>query len=391
MRTTSLMALPSSVLAGIFLFALTSAQKDNGNECSCFLTNGSSSGYFSYHRFHDFRNVAGASATPPTVISNENNATEAFATSDFFLSDAWQNDWQIQNWNNSDSMSASGATVLMINSANNIYIEQSNNTAPDYTSYLTFRTSRLPGFQSAAEVDSNEKNFQYLSARFLARVIGAPGACAGMFTYLPNDNPQLVQESDIEILTAGPRDMVQYTNQPSNDKNGNAQPQATVNGTNPGGRDWTLWNTYRLDWMPKMTSWYVNGESVANIAFQVPRDPSGLIMNMWSDGGVWTGNMSLYDEAYLQIQWIEVVYNTSGPFAGTSKRDEHGAGGLLEKRKGTPGCMAVCSVDADVNVTGTPVLLYNNTGVALTWRGEGTGWLAWIPLVLAGSALFGYL
>jgi hypothetical protein len=78
-----------------------------------------------------------------------------------------------------------------------------------------------------------------------------------MFTYLPNDNPQLVQESDIEILTAGPRDMVQYTNQPSNDKNGNAQPQATVNGTNPGGRDWTLWNTYRLDWMPKMTSWYV--------------------------------------------------------------------------------------------------------------------------------------
>jgi len=94
------MALPSSVLAGIFLFALTSAQKDNGNECSCFLTNGSSSGYFSYHRFHDFRNVAGASATPPTVISNENNATEAFATSDFFLSDAWQNDWQIQNWNN---------------------------------------------------------------------------------------------------------------------------------------------------------------------------------------------------------------------------------------------------------------------------------------------------
>jgi len=136
MRTTSLMALPSSVLAGIFLFALTSAQKDNGNECSCFLTNGSSSGYFSYHRFHDFRNVAGASATPPTVISNENNATEAFATSDFFLSDAWQNDWQIQNWNNSDSMSASGATVLLINSANNIYIGTCL-SIPQLTLFLT--------------------------------------------------------------------------------------------------------------------------------------------------------------------------------------------------------------------------------------------------------------
>jgi len=122
MRTKSLMALPSSILAGIFLFSLTSAQTDNGNECSCFRTNGSSSGYFTYHRFHDFRNVAGASANPPAVISNENNATEAFATSDFFLGDVWKNDWAIQNWNNSDSMSSSDATVLMINSPNNIYI-----------------------------------------------------------------------------------------------------------------------------------------------------------------------------------------------------------------------------------------------------------------------------
>jgi len=116
------MALPSSILAGIFLFSLTSAQTDNGNECSCFRTNGSSSGYFTYHRFHDFRSVAGASATPPAVISNENNVSAAFATSDFFLSDAWTNDWAIQTWNTSDSMSSSDATVLMINSPNNIYI-----------------------------------------------------------------------------------------------------------------------------------------------------------------------------------------------------------------------------------------------------------------------------
>jgi beta-glucanase (GH16 family) len=186
-----------------------------------------------------------------------------------------------------------------------------------------------------------------------------------MFTYLANDNSQLVQEADIEILTAGPRDMVQYTNQPSQDTNGNAQAAATVNGTNPGLRDWTLWNTYRLDWMPKVTGWYVNAESVANISFQVPRDPSSLILNMWSDGGSWTGNMSLYDEAYLQIQWMEVVYNTSGPYGGASKRDESSAGGVLEKRKGTPGCKVVCSVDEKVNVTGTPALLYNNTGMAL--------------------------
>jgi hypothetical protein len=125
MRTTSMMALPSSILAGILLFSvprLASAQTDNGNECSCFRTNGSSEGYFTYHRFHDYRNVAGASATPPTVISNTANATNALATSDFFFNNAWTNDWTTQNWNNSDSIASTGASVLMINSPNNVYI-----------------------------------------------------------------------------------------------------------------------------------------------------------------------------------------------------------------------------------------------------------------------------
>ncbi|TVY82615.1 Xylanase/beta-glucanase, partial [Lachnellula suecica] len=257
-------------------------------------------------------------------------------------------------------------------------------------------TSRLPDFQSAAEIDSAEKDYHYLSARFFARVIGSPGACAGLFTYLsPDDNnPQSVQEADIEILTSGPRNAVQYTNQPSQDKNGNDNPEATVNSTIPGERDWTLWNAYRVDWMPGMTSWYVNGESVANISFQAPKDPAGLYVNMWSDGGLWTGNMSLYDEAFLQIQWIEIAYNTSGPYAGAkNKRGSDGVGleGALVKRKGTPGCKVVCGVDEKVNVTGTPAVLYNNTGMApVGWKGEGMGSLFWLPVVVAGGALFGY-
>ena len=105
--------------------------------------------------------------------------------------------------------------------------------------------------------------------------------------------------------------MVQYANQPSNAADGSMIMQATRNATNPG-MDWTQWIVYRVDWMPGMTSWYVNGESVANISFQAPKDPAGLIINMWSDGGSWTGNMSVYEQAYFQLQWIELVYNTSG-------------------------------------------------------------------------------
>jgi hypothetical protein len=75
-----------------------------------------------------------------------------------------------------------------------------------------------------------------------------------MFTCLSSDNAQDVQEADIEILTSGPRNMVQYANQPSTNAAGNDVPQATTNSANPGGVDWTEWNTYRVDWVPELTT-----------------------------------------------------------------------------------------------------------------------------------------
>ncbi|KAG9235194.1 concanavalin A-like lectin/glucanase domain-containing protein [Amylocarpus encephaloides] len=230
----------------------------------------------------------------------------------------------------------------------------------------------------------------------MARVIGSPGACAGMFTYLANDDPQKVQEGDIEILTNGPRNMVQYTNQPSTDRNGDILDEATVNGTNPGGRDWSEWNVYRYDWMPGKSSWYVNGQSVANIKFQTPKDPAGLMINMWSDGGSWTGNMTTFDQAYLQIQWMELVYNTSGPYEGNGAKkrnvDDFGLAGPLVKRKGSKGCKVVCGVDEQVTKTGTPSVLINNTSPApLGWKGEGMGAMVLLPLLLVGGAVFGCL
>ncbi|TAQ91222.1 hypothetical protein B7494_g447 [Chlorociboria aeruginascens] len=399
------------------------AQKDNGAACSCFRTAGHSAGYFSYHRFHDFRNIPNIpKSIVPALIPSADNTTLAPATSDFFETDAWNNDWQIQNWNNSDSMASANASILMVNSLNNVYIGRSplplpipdpclfwsrsvpqtnkivpsNDATTAYTTYLNLRTARLVDFQSAAEIDSTEANFHYLSLRLLARTVGSPGACSGAFTYLSNDDPQKIQEADIEILTSGPRDKVQYTNQPSTDKHGNDVATATVNSTNPSAMDWSEWNSYRYDWMPGQSSWYVNGQSVANISFQTPKNPMSLLLNMWSDGGEWTGNMSLYDEADFQIQWIEIVYNTSGAYGGSSSKrdlaDGVGGRGGLEKRKGHPGCAVVCSIDEEVNVTGTPAILYNNTGSASGLGAPSSGSLAWIPvLVAAGAAAFAWL
>lgn len=242
-----------------------------------------------------------------------------------------------------------------------------------------------------------------------------------MFTYL-DSSP--VQEADIEILTSGPHDVVQYTNQPSNSQSGDIITEATRNASIPGGLHWSTWNTYRVDWSPTQSSWYVNGESAANISFQVPRDPAGLIVNMWSDGGPWTGNMSIHDVAYLQIQYIEIVYNTTGPFnssASTTKvrprnaeptsvnglgrrsgnregrshsakrseasREFYGAVDTLGRRDASSGgCQVVCSVDDGVNISsvGTPVVLYNNTGSASSTRRSGT-WGTWVSSMVLGS------
>ena len=91
---------------------------------------------------------------------------------------------------------------------------------------------------------------------------------------------------------------------------------------------------------------------------------------------------------------MEVVYNTSGPYAGSGKRrrDESAAWGVLEKRKGgTLDCKVVYSVDERVNVTGTPALLYNNTGTAPAGRSDGMGALVWILVFSVGGAVSGYL
>ena len=394
------MVLTTAIFASALL-PYVLAQTDNANECSCFVTNGSSSGYFSYHRFHDYRNISPAPSAIPSLISNANDTTNALATSEYFTSSTWAADWVSENWDNSHRLAADnylqgGPTLLMINSPNNIYIESSTDKTTDYSTYLTLRTARLSSFQSAAEFDSVAQNFRYLSARFMARVVGSAGACAGMFTYLDSSqgaDPMAVQEADIEILTSGPRSVVQYTNQPSQNAAGVDNPEATVNGTNPGNKSWEEWAQYRVDWMPGQTSWFVDGQSVAHISFQAPRDPAGLIVNMWSDGGAWTKNMSVGHEAYLQIQWIEVVYNTSGPASG--KRDLTNSRGALEKRsENASACTVVCSIDEMVNVTGTPAVLVNNTTAGKSiapenWNQDGIGYLIWIPLILAAGALFG--
>lgn len=78
----------------------------------------------------------------------------------------------------------------------------------------------------------------------------------------------------------------------------------------------------------------MNGEMAASTRVNVPADESMVVVNMWSDGGSWSGNMSVGDEAELQVQWIEMVFNM--PDADASSRRGKGVVCSVDELVGTP-------------------------------------------------------
>ncbi|KAI0971060.1 glycoside hydrolase family 16 protein [Xylaria arbuscula] len=359
-------------------------QQVSDRQCNCYLTNETSTNYFTTHNFFDFRALP-QYAKVPSPIEDPYDSADADETSEYFLASNWTDVWGIQSWNNSDTAGTEDVPVLLVNSANNIYIEKNGDENPSSNTFLTMRTLRYKDYQSTAEFESISKAYHFLSVRMYARTLGAPGAVTAMFTYRDDGDPTKltsVQESDLEIRTMDPKNKVQYTNQPSYNSAGYDIPQSTRNATTPVQADWTQWSVHRLDWSPKNTTWYIDGNQVASIAFQVPRDPSQVIFNAWSDGGEWSGNMSVGRAAYLQIQWIEIVYNSTGNEKTTEKRGNDASWSFPGVKRDDGACQSVCSID-DTPKTGTPVLL-QSAAPKITDHilGFGLAYI-WMPLLLA--------
>lgn len=319
------------------------------SNCGCYMTNATRSNYFAHHHFFDFRSLTQhVNVTKPITKWEDND--RAATTSSYFRSRQWTDVWAIQSWNNTNLLKLNNtevndATVKMINTPNNIFFERDSNGGNTNT-FMTMRTVRHDTFQSSAEFESSSSGYQFLSIRMFARTKGAPGAITAMFTYRPPPIPHniaLVQEADLEIRTRDPPTYVQYTNQPSYNATSDI-PDATRNVSLPGGRRWSDWATYRMDWTPGSTTWFVNGQLHSTISFQAPRDPAQVMFNSWGDGGSWSGPMKVNDQASMQIQWIELVYNNTDP--GNVK---------------TGRCVNVCSIDETTRL-GTPVLMTGNTG-----------------------------
>jgi hypothetical protein len=321
--------------------------KDNNGNCSCYVVStGDQSDtpeYFQYYRFYDFRNLAGGLATDPPLINDTQNTSMAPTWQpNIFNSDDFLADWGVQNWS---KPATEDFPVPMSNSFANIYVGKEDNST-----FLALRTSRLDNHQTAGEIENQQKNLMHVSMRMSGRVVGDAGAVAGFFTFYDDNN-----ESDVEILTRDPKDQIRYTNQPSVDKEGNEITTASVGPTDL--PHWDEWQTHRIDWLPKNSYWYLDNKQVAANTYSVPRKPSFLVLNMWGDGGEWSGNMTLGDHAEFQIQWIEMTFNTSGPYTGLKSDEKRSV--PLEKR-GKKICGNVCKID-DVKEIGTPEVVHFGT------------------------------
>ncbi|KAJ6446658.1 xylanase 3 [Purpureocillium lavendulum] len=416
----------------------STVQLVNDTGCDCFLTNGSEPTYYARHMFFDFRSL-GRYAGVPDVIGNDTLASYSPPTSDFFAGDRWNDTWQIQGWSNRNGSHGEGkggltgdATVLMVNSPSNVYIEKNGDDGAGRSAatFMTLRTKRLPGFQTAAEFQAQDTHYRFLSLRMLARTVGDPGAVSAVFTYRAAQSLSDVQEADIEILTRGPRNKVQYTNQPSyqddqtgggdhhgDDGNGD-DPKATRNATMPHGLRWSDWAVHRLDWTPRRSVWFVDGVEVASIDFQVPRDASGLNVNSWSDGGQWSGNMSVGGESKLQIQWLEMVFNTTEDGDGDGARRRRSASkrqgeheqhhhhhhyphSYSQQRRdaaaaaaapednggGGGGCKIVCSID-ETSRTGTAAKLWDGSTSGAKPSSSAGSTLFWLCACAAASTMW---
>lgn len=318
----------------------------------------------------DFRSIPNDGGndymTAPALLTTNDDKGGQNLTSAFFNTTSFNNDWSILN-----TPEDLDATVPSINSAQNVFISKETDKDGTESTYLALRAFRLRNFASIAEIDSNQKNLLHSSIRARMRMIPAfsnasleaivdndvgpviglntshpvaPGAVLGFFTYESD-----TQESDIEILTSDPTTNIHYSNQPDYDaKTGNTVPGASTDTSLPDGMVWTDWHDHRIDWYDGISRWYVDGQLVLEKTLNVPTKPSGLILNLWSDGGAWSGNMSIGAQVVAGFQWIEMAFNISGNVNGPQKRSQQM-------------CDIGCNVDG-VKEIGFPQVAFNVTG-----------------------------
>ena len=271
--------------------------------------------------------------------------TQASPDALFFFRTAFDKDWISQQWQRPQTPIA---PIPMVNSKRNVFFTRAHDHQDSGVTHLIMRTTRLWNYTSTAEIETRVHDIYRCSLRVRLRIMPADvfiaqppqdpsqhplpapanvsrptnrtasqiddrppaGACVGIFSY-----HSISCESDIEILTTDPPNRVHYANQPDYDPVKDEMipgASSTIDVPVP----WTSWSTHRLDWHADQSRWYVNNVEQDAKAYRVPNLQSRLVINLWSDGGVWTGDIALGESIYVGIEYIELAYNRSSDGSG---------------------------------------------------------------------------
>ncbi|KAJ5356618.1 Endo-1-3(4)-beta-glucanase [Penicillium concentricum] len=343
-----------------------SPAKKRPRGCDCYTISGPDPGYFQHYKIWDFRAVdlnkhANLNLSEPIDYGDEDwddddegddqnpqNGSPGVHESKnpdprslVFYKTSFERDWSSQNW---ERRGTPISPILMVNSKHNVFLTRDHEQDDPHATYLVLRTTRFSEHTSTAEIETRLHNIYRCSLRVRFRLLpagsivsqpphpgewpprdpkrhstapwnnkttplhdGRPsdGACAGIFTY--HDQ---TCESDIEILTRDPSHRVHYANQPDYDFAADRDiPGASTIADVP--VPWTTWSTHRLDWLSNMSRWYVNDQIQDAKSYRVPDLESMIVINLWSNGGLWTGDMRIGDSIYMGIEYIELGYNRS--------------------------------------------------------------------------------
>ncbi|EDN07921.1 predicted protein [Histoplasma mississippiense (nom. inval.)] len=142
------------------------------------------------------------------------------------------------------------------------------------------------------------------------------GRCAAFFCIHDDKN-----EIDIEILSREFKPdwfTVHYTTHPALDKHGQVIANATTVIPFHGDNLLNLFQRHRFDWTKEELRFYQNSTLVHANAFQIPDAPGHAYLNVWADGGAWSGAPSTTD-VFLTIKLIAIYHNTSASDQGLDK------------------------------------------------------------------------
>jgi hypothetical protein len=200
---------------------------------------------------------------------------------------------------------------------------------------------------ASAQIKTKRQDILFGSLRARFSVVGASGAIGALFFYA-NDT----QEADIEILTRDDPRYVHFTNQPSSHE------QIFM----PNGAVRTDTNNYRLDWKNGETKSYVNNVLSNTMTRDVPQVDGSVYMNMWSNGGSFSGPPPTTDGT-MSISWIQLYFNTSDTSLAKAWEDTC-----------TASRAKVCKIDEDhfgTNSTSTSAGHKHGKGISSSKRPKG--------------------